>query len=408
MAGSAALVVVGVLLLATLVPRLCADEETRRRIGRWTAWSFAGHLGLGLAVSSSSTLQSYLGGDADQYHQGAQGIVAHWLDGSALPLLPPGKEGFYYLMAGLYWAVGASPVTGLVINAVMTAALVPIMSTLTTELFGERAARPVPVLVTLLPGFALWPSQLLREAGVYFFTAVALLAAARLARRVKPSSVVVLASSLALLSTWRSYIALMVAGGVAVALVVGSRGLKGIAAGLSATVVVGALVVGLGLGYSGLRAANDADLVEVDSIRLDSATGADSGYLEDADVSDSRRAVSYLPVALPYLAFGPFPWQLAGGRQLFGVPDAVTWWILLPSLATGIHLGWRRHRWRIAMLIGPALGSSVAIALLVANFGTMVRARMQVILILVPLVAFGWSERHVALAPKAELSERTG
>lgn len=395
--GSVALAVAGTLVLVALVRGLSewdGDEELGRRIGRWTAWSFLGHFLLGLAISSSPQLRSYFGGDADQYHQGARQIVDHWLHGSAMPRLPAGKEGFYYLLAALYRAVGPSPVTGLVVNAVMTAALVPLTGALTAELFGRRAARVAPAVVTLLPGFVLWPSQLLREAGVYFFTAVALLAAARLARRLRLSSIVVMACALGLLGTWRSYVALTVAAGLVVALLVAGRGLAGIGAGVTGLAAVGALVVGLGLGYSGLQAASEADLAQVNNIRLDSATSAASGYLPTADVSDTRRAFTYLPVALPYLALGPFPWRLLGGRQLFGALDAVAWWVLLPSLATGIRSGWRTQRRRVALLLAPALGVAIVTALIVANFGTMVRARTQLILILVPLIALGWSERR--------------
>ncbi len=150
----------------------------------------------------------------------------------------------------------------------------------------------------------------------------------------------------------------------------------------------------LGLGYSGVQAACEADLAQVNKVRLDSATGAASGYLPDADVSDNRKARRYLPLALPYLMLGPFRWQLSSGRQLFGLPDALAWWLLLPSLATGIRLGWRLEQRRVALLVTPAFMVAVVTAVIVANFGTMVRARTQVLVVLLPLIALGWSERH--------------
>lgn len=395
--ASVVLALAGAFVLAMLVHGLSrweGEDDLGPRVARWTGASFALHLGVGAAITSSPALRTYFGGDADQYHEGAVAIASHWLLGSGMPNLADGKEGFYYLLAGLYWAVGPSRLAGLVVNAVLAAALVPLVTALTHERFGARAARVAPALVTVVPGLLLWSSQLLREAGVYCFTAVALLAASRLAQRTRPSSLLALAAALALLGTWRGYIALMLAAGLALALVVASRGVSGVGAGLSGLAVTAALVVGLGLGYSGLQAASEADLAQVNLVRLDSASSAASGYLPDADVSDNRKALRYLPLALPYLVLGPFPWQLASGRQLFGLPDALAWWVLLPSLATGIRLGWRRERRRLALLLVPALALAVVTALVVANFGTMVRARTQVLLVLAPLIALGWSERH--------------
>ena len=44
----------------------------------------------------------------------------------------------------------------------------------------------------------------------------------------------------------------------------------------------------------------------------------------------------------------------------------------------------------------PALFVTVGLALLVANFGTVVRERMQVLVLLIPLIGLGWSVRHPA------------
>ena len=58
-------------------------------------------------------------------------------------------------------------------------------------------------------------------------------ASATIDHRIRLGSIAVMALALVLLSTWRSYVALMVAAGLMLALVVASRGLKGVVAGAS-------------------------------------------------------------------------------------------------------------------------------------------------------------------------------
>jgi hypothetical protein len=44
-------------------------------------------------------------------------------------------------------------------------------------------------------------------------------------------------------------------------------------------------------------------------------------------------------------------------------------------------------------MVMPAAGASVVLALLVANYGTVVRSRLQVFLLLIPLIALGLEQR---------------
>jgi hypothetical protein len=57
-------------------------------------------------------------------------------------------------------------------------------------------------------------------------------------------------------------------------------------------------------------------------------------------VSTGRSAAVFLPVALVNFALGPFPWQVANARQLGGVVEALSLWVLFPSL----WRGWRASR----------------------------------------------------------------
>lgn len=372
------------------------DEPLTNRIARWAMGAFVVHLAIGIAISSSFSLTTYLGGDALQYHLWAQGIVSHWVDGARLPFdLPIGKSGYPFLVAAIYWVFGPYQVAGLALNAFFSGAIVALMTDTTRRLYGAKAAWWVPPLVVLPIGMLLWISQLLREAGIMLLIAAALNAAVRLEKKTRLAPVVVIGLSVALLFTVRNYMAVTLGGGLLVGLVLGRRGVGGVGAGGGAFVLGAILVLGLGIGLSGLEAVQEqADLARLNNIRQGSATGAASGYLPEADISTGRRAAAYLPVALPRFFLGPFPWEIRPGRQMLAIPDVLTWWVLLPSLWRGLLRAWKRTRRGLFLMVVPAAGASMVLALLVANYGTVVRSRLQVFLLLVPLIALGLEQRR--------------
>lgn len=402
------------LLVATVaVARCCCaavvDPELRHRVERWAIAAFAAHLILGVTISSVPPLSRYLGGDAFQYDYAARGLAAHWLDGAPVPpgLQLGGKSGFTYLLAVLYVAFGPYGAVGLAVNAFFGASLVPLMADTSRRLFDEEAARRVPPLVLLPIGFLLWPSQLLREAGVLALMAVALNAATRLREQIRPGSLVAFAVAVGWLFAFRHYVALTMAGGLIVGLVIGRKASGGLGAGASAALLLAALVFGLGLGYGGVRTLQSTGLERAAVIRRGSAIEASSGFLEDADISTSQSAIEYLPLSTPRLLLGPFPWEVRGVRQLPALIDVGVVWALLPSLRRGLRTAHRRHPRVISFLLPPAAFLTVVLSLLVANYGTVVRSRLQVFLLLVPLIAVGLPKARRELSSVADSTVAT-
>lgn len=386
---------VGVLVLIALIRGLDGDldDYEHQRILWWTMVAFAAHLAVALIVTYTPALTGYLGGDASTYHYLAVQLLHHWTGGVAAPKLPAGKEGFYYVLAGLYWALGAHMTAGLAINATAAAALVPIVTDTTRRAFGDASARYVAPLVVLLPGVFLWTSQLLKEAGVLLFIAVAANCAGRIVDRVSFGALMGLAGAVALLFTFRGWVALMVLGGLLLAVTLGRRQLtSGLGTGLTVAALVSVLVLGFGFGASGYKAAVGTNLEQANAVRQDLATSS-SGYAADADISTPTRALSFLPSGLLALGFGPFPWQIGGLRQLPALVDVSAWWLLLPSLWRGMTAARRRlgRGWLVFVL--PAATTSVLLALAIGNFGTVVRERMQIVVLMVPLIALGLAQR---------------
>lgn len=400
----------GILVLLALVRLVVTWPEggdVRNRFLWWTIFAFISHLAFGLAVTNiPGIVETYIRApDSYAYHNIAVDIVKHWNSGSTMPYLPAGKEGFYYVLAGLYWLFGAYTAAGLVVNATLAGALVPVVSDTTRRLFGEEAAARVPPLVVLMPGLMLWTSQLIKEAAILFLIAFAVNCAVRVMERITLRRLVGLAVALAILFSFRGWVALVVAGGLLAGIGVGRRQLvSGVstAAGALAFIV---FVLSFGLGYSGYQAAVNSDLSEANIVRRDLAVSGSTGFDHDADISTSQRALLYLPRGLLNFGLGPFPWQISGLRQLPILPDMVVWWFLLPSLWRGQREGRRSAGRRVLVLLLPAITTASLLALAVGNFGTVVRERAQVIVILVPLIALGLTVRGKRKSPEVSLSE---
>ena len=387
----------GALLLALLIRLLASEEETEAdagRVVRWTAAAFALHLVLSLVITNTSFLLQYLGPDALTYHEIARALVRHWDQGFPAPYLPSGKEGFYFLLAGLYWTFGVSTAAGLAVHAALAAALVPLVTDTTRRRFRREAARYAAPRTVLVPGLLLWTSQLLKEAAVLFLLALAANCAVRVSDRIKVGPLAGLASTMALLFTFRGWVGIMAAGGLLIGIAFGRREmLSGLGTGVTVTVLIGLMVIVTGLGYSGYKTAVGSDLEQASVVRRDLAVSASSGFNADADISTPARALSYLPTALVTFLLGPFPWQIQGARQLPVLPDMFVWWALLPSLWRGIRTSMRRRGRLTLLLLMPALTTSVLLALAVGNFGLLLRERTQVFVLLLPFFCLGLAMR---------------
>lgn len=389
--------ILGVLVLSLLVRGMIqwGDEDARRRILYWAMIAFAAHLLFGLASTNvSDQIRFYVGTDSFSYDAGARALVQHWNLGLPAPVIPTGKEGFYYLLAGLYWIFGAHTAAGLAVNSTLAAGLVPVMTDATDRLFGRAAARYAAPLVVLLPGLFLWTSQLMRESGILFLLAVALNCAIRLTERVTLASLLVLTTAMVFAFTFRAPVALIAAAGLLVGIGIGHRDLaRGLSTGVTTVIVVALVMVVSGLGYSGYKSAVNVNLNKADVVRKDLALSGGTGFAVDADISTPGNALAYLPRGLATFLIGPFPWQIRSARQLPFMPDMLVWWLLLPSLKRGYVMARDLVGRRRLLMVLPASGIVVFMALALGNFGTIVRERLQFIVLVVPLVALGLAHR---------------
>ena len=386
-----------IVVLIGMVAVLSRGDLAGRSLLVWTLISFVLHLLVGVFITHTNLL-SYFGPDAMSYHEGAIGLTREW-HGSVMNVsLSSGKEGFYYLLAGLYWAFGAYPISGLVVNAGCAAALIPVSSLTTFRLFGEKSARWVAALLTLTPSFLIWPSQLLREAPILLLIAVAAASAVALTTNPRFKHIGGLIAALLVLFTFRSSVAMLMTAGLLVGIAFGLRRLWiGLSLQVAVLGIMVILIAGVGLGYSGFKLASRVDLGDVEAFRSATAEGAGSAFAA-GDVSSPAGAAATLPIGIGRVLLGPFPWEI-GLRQVPALVDGLVMWALFVPLLIGIRRGWTLCGRRLLPLLIPGALLSALLAVVIGNYGLLLRERTQVLILLVPLIAHGL-ERAVGPRPR--------
>lgn len=386
-------VAAGAVLIIVLCRAVTRGGSQRERVLRWGMLSFALHLVIGLTITYTDLL-FLLGPDAQTYHAEALQLARSWTDLGPPPSLSAGKEGFTYLLGALYWMLGPHSISGVALNAAFGAALVPLVWRTTQLMFGDAAARFGPPLIALLPAFALWPSQLLREAPILFLVSLIAAVSVGLAKRFTLGRLIVLVGCLILLLTLRASIALVLAGSLTAAFAFGlGSWLRSVGVQFVAGSIAIVFVFGLGFGYAGLQQARAVDLEEAENFRNVTSQGAGSGFDTQVSSGDPGVTLTRLPIGLARVMVGPFPWDLTSSSQLVGLLDAAVWILLLPVLASGVRHGYRQRGRAVLILLLPAVAVASLLAVVVGNYGLLLRERTQVMVFLIPFFCLGLARR---------------
>lgn len=315
--------------------------------------------------------------DAVYYDSTAQDLVA-----GGDPAISAGKEGWPYLLAGIYGVFGDVPQLGLVVGAAFASSTVPVTGRIAELL--QLPKLPAAWFAALFPMTIVWGSLLLRESLSWFFLATSALALVGIvkASRRWPYVVLFLVSLVALsYARGPSTLVIGVAGVVALALTVGRRRLISLAAVTAAVLAVVALTP---LRDRILDILVRSDLESIDSSKEVLAM-ASTGW-PIAQSGGFAGVLESVGIAAPRVLFGPYPWEWLW-VPLPLVADVVLWLLVLGLSGYGI---WSLARRRDALLLLlPAAAILASLTIGSANYGTMQRLRVQAVVFLVPLAAAG-------------------
>lgn len=350
-------------------------------------------IGAAIAIRTLE-LSDYFAPDRLTYETGGEALATQWRRETVIGLeaaLAPfgGRANFYHYLNGVSYFLGAGPWLILAVNCALGASLVPLVGSLTRRLGGSEAAIRYGMLMgAFFPSLIIWSATNIRDIWALVAIAVALDTALAVRERLSPTRLMWFALAMFVLGLLRGYMFVLVSVGLGIS-VVASLSLNRVR-GFAAAIITAAVCLYLysATGFGGHWVA-DASFERLAQIRGGMQAGAESAFMQDADISTAGGALQYLPFGLAYFWFAPFPWIVTSFRQALAVPEMLLVYLLVPSFVRGALFTLRNRFSHAATVISVITIVSIAYALIEGNYGTAYRHRAQILGPALALAAIG-------------------
>jgi Dolichyl-phosphate-mannose-protein mannosyltransferase len=304
--------------------------------------------------------------------------------------------GMYYYVAAVYFVIGRNPLAIQLINCALGAVTCLLVYRITLMIYPlPRVARIAALITAVAPSMVLWSSQGLKESPIVLCLCLCTWMALRLCQRFRVTEFAVLSVALFCLYSLRNYAFYIVFVAIAGALLFTMKKLTPNRA-LQGVVLV--IILGFTFVYLGASevAQKSFDLKTLQAGRVWSAQTSATGFGGEVDVTDSRAALSYLPVGIMYVLFAPFPWEMTKGSLLLMLPEMLVWWAAFPLLFNGFWFMVRRRLLPALPICIFTIGLTLVYALLLTNVGTVARQRSQLLVFFFVFVSIGWERWRLA------------
>jgi hypothetical protein len=388
------ILLIGVPLLLGLVRTL--PREERPRMTQLLLSAFA--LRLLVAVIFDSVPDTRLfHEDSNGYETYGIAIASHWWgDGPAIPFPDVadgrgGYPGFFLFCASLYYMFGRYRLIVTAFTSLCGTATIFMVYRLTGRMYKGLVAHRAALLTAYFPSMILWSAMALKDPLVILLIVLALDSALVLRSGFRVSALLVLMVSA--LGIWfvRFYVIyfLVIA---TLASILLSRGSVFVTRLYRQLIIIGIVTItfsALGLTSHMIHAAEPYGLDRISMYRHGMAATANSGFAVDADLSTPVGALSFLPIGMSVLLFGPFPWQMTSLRPLISLPEMLLWWSMLPALWRGIRFSIRREFGASIPILVFGGTLTALYSLTLGNVGAAFRQRAQIFIFLFIFVAIG-------------------
>src|SRR5579862_9570138 len=320
--------------------------------------------------------------------------------------------GYYYLLATVFFVIGASSrLVAAAINC-FAGALVAVYAYRTARtLFSEWVAVRVGWWTCLFPSMIIWSAQTVKEPVVILLEVITLYCCLRLRKSGYALRYVVLSGlSIALMLPFRFYAAYIGMAAFGTVLLVPTsrrRNVRWSALGLAAFVIT-ITVVAMVLVNSEAR-IDQFDLDFIQKFRHDIAEGAGSGVVLDIDMRTTGGFSVGTLVGGAHLLLAPFPWQLGGGslRMLLTTPELLFWWwLFFVGVIPGTRHALRTQGAELLPVLLFIVGLGMLYSMTFGNVGLVFRQRAQLLPWLFIFAAAGLEQRAIRLAKRAPAYSR--
>lgn len=395
-------IVVGV--VAAVVGFFAVAREKKDQ--RFLLRLFFGALALRWLLSSAIDyfgLRPVVSPDAYTYDAFGYALLQNWLGVKGAGWTPNGNIsgwGMPYYVAAVYYFVGQSNLAIQYINCTLGAMTCVYAYKISLLIYPQlRVARLAGILTAVTPSLILWSSQAIKEGPIMFCLMLSAYLGLTICRRFDVWSAVGLVAALIGLYGLRNYAFFIFFIGIGSALVFTSLKFSAVRAlqGFLLTVVLSVLFVYFGAGQT---AMGQLDIKKAQNSRQWSARVSGSGYGGDVDITDTKAALTFLPIGIMYVLFAPFPWMVKSMVQATALPETFVWWLTFPLLIRGYWFILRQRLLEALPICIFTLGLTFVYALYQTNAGTVYRQRTQLLIFFVIFVSIGWDRWQIARREK--------
>jgi hypothetical protein len=380
------LLAVGVLFLAGLLITLWFGRVPGQRINVGVlTYLWLVVVGLGLYASFGPF---FLATDGPRYDAQAVDIARQLAGGRSGIDINQGKVGWPTMLGTVYAVLGRVPLAGILISCTVVALTAAVTGKAAVAAWGRCPTLPLVAIFCLSPSFLLLGPSLMREPLCWFGTALATLAAIRRIRAARGWIAPLLLGALVLF--WvRTLLGVLVVGGLLLGYVLVA--LKRRYGWTVSAIASGAVSAAMLLLVGPVLALAGQDLLSVAEGRGYLAESATTGFGSVPSTSGGVTGLLQAGVqSLPRVLLGPFPWEVGlAAVWLWIIANSLVWWATIVL----IWRAGRRAAWDDVVLTAVVAGLVVlmGMAVVLTNYGIVVRLRSDVVVLLVPVVLGLWT-----------------
>ncbi|MGH9884505.1 MAG: ArnT family glycosyltransferase [bacterium] len=393
---------VTVIIAAQIRRRLPGDEgQLLARIFLWTVF-LRYVLALFLNIySGESTFADTFWGDSFQYDQGGFLLAEYW---KGDVLVNPYVEsrisgwGFFYFVASIYYFFGRNQLMVQLANGTIGGLTVLVIYAIAKDLFDVQVAQWSARFMGFFPQMLFWSGALYKDPAIMLCIALCMYAVLKMRTQFTFTNIALFIVPALALMTLRFYVFYFVAFATLGTFVLSQR--RGVVGSIfTQAALLGAFLLAFSFAASRESVERQTDYFDLEKVqvaRADQAKWGQSAFEAQADVSTSAGALSALPKGLLFLLFAPFPWSIAGIRQLLTVPETLVWYALWPSLIRGLFMTIRTRLRDALPILAFAASLTCAYAIFQGNVGTAYRQRTQVTMFFFIFMAAGYVQKKRA------------
>jgi hypothetical protein len=376
-----------------------AEGREKTKLVEILRWALAVRLLVAVVLHVLST-DNLFAPDQQTYDAFAGWLARYWSGETLIypwKLLERGPKAYYYIVAVIYYAVGAWPLLPKLLNAAVGTLSVRLAYDVALGMTGNAAvAVRTAAYCAFFPSLVLWSALNIRDCWVVMLILLICREAMALQEGVRLRPVLVLAGAVLLVMQFREYIFFAVAAPAVVSFLVRNR------AHVARNVVLGMLLAGVAIyadrAHDSDRRFRSLDLETMQELRQGAAVGG-SRFEPGADISTPGKALAFLPKGLAFFLLAPFPWTVTNLRQLLTLPEMLFFYSLLPAMVHGVAVLIRHHLARSMMVLLITAGLTFGYALAEANAGMAYRHRAQVLVFYLAFAAVGVESRRAKRVP---------